>query len=72
MAASTGVHRSFRPTRVVLMHDTPIAHAGALGGRAGVVVISGTGSVVYARAEDGTSSHAGRLGIPLRRRGKRL
>lgn len=35
-------------TRFVLMHDAPIAHAGALGGRPGIVVIAGTGSVVYA------------------------
>jgi N-acetylglucosamine kinase-like BadF-type ATPase len=35
-------------TRFVLMHDAPIAHAGALAGEAGVVVIAGTGSVVYA------------------------
>lgn len=34
--------------RFVLMHDAPIAHAGALGGRPGVVVVAGTGSVVYA------------------------
>jgi N-acetylglucosamine kinase len=31
------------------MHDAPVAHAGALGGRTGVVVIAGTGSVVYTR-----------------------
>jgi N-acetylglucosamine kinase-like BadF-type ATPase len=49
--------------RVLLMHDTPIAHAGALGGRAGVVVISGTGSVVHARAEDGTSRTLGGWGF---------
>lgn len=35
-------------TRLVLMHDAPIAHAGALAGRPGIVVIAGTGSVVYA------------------------
>lgn len=35
-------------TRFVLMHDAPVAHAGALGGRPGVVVVAGTGSVVYA------------------------
>ena len=35
------------------MHDTPIAHAGALGGRSGVVVIAGTGSVVYGRNDEG-------------------
>lgn len=33
--------------RVVLMHDAPVAHAGALAGAPGVVVIAGTGSVVY-------------------------
>jgi glucosamine kinase len=35
--------------RFILMHDAPIAHAGALAGEPGVVVISGTGSVIYAR-----------------------
>jgi glucosamine kinase len=40
------------PTRsLVLLHDAPIAHAGALGGAPGVVVIAGTGSVVYSRDE---------------------
>jgi N-acetylglucosamine kinase-like BadF-type ATPase len=34
-------------TRFVLMHDAPVAHAGAFGGRPGVIVIAGTGSVVY-------------------------
>jgi glucosamine kinase len=34
--------------RFVLMHDAPVAHAGALGGGPGVIVIAGTGSVVYA------------------------
>jgi glucosamine kinase len=34
--------------REVLVHDAPIAHAGALAGKAGVVVIAGTGSTVYA------------------------
>lgn len=42
-------------TRFVLMHDAPIAHAGALGGEAGVVAIAGTGSVVY-----GTDGKRGR------------
>jgi glucosamine kinase len=35
-------------TRTVLMHDAPVAHAGALAGRPGVVVVAGTGSAVYA------------------------
>lgn len=34
--------------RLVLLHDAPIAHAGALAGEPGVAVIAGTGSVVYA------------------------
>lgn len=33
---------------VSLMHDAPIAHAGALAGGPGVTVIAGTGSAVYA------------------------
>ncbi|MBV8491668.1 MAG: hypothetical protein JO199_14170 [Candidatus Eremiobacteraeota bacterium] len=38
----------FKTPRFVLMHDAPIAHAGALGGKPGVTILSGTGSVVYA------------------------
>ena len=41
--------------RAVLVHDTPIAHAGALAGRPGVVIIAGTGSVVFGRSDDGRS-----------------
>ncbi len=50
-------------TRVVLMHDTPIAHAGALGGKAGVIAIGGTGSVVYGRSEDGSTQTLGGWGF---------
>jgi N-acetylglucosamine kinase len=49
--------------RLLLMHDTPIAHAGALGGRPGVVAIGGTGSVVYGRAENGSSTTLGGWGF---------
>ncbi len=36
------------PSRSVhLMHDAPVAHAGAFGGTGGAVVIAGTGSVAY-------------------------
>jgi N-acetylglucosamine kinase-like BadF-type ATPase len=38
-----------------MMHDAPVAHAGALGGEPGIVVIAGTGSVVY-----GTDATRGR------------
>ncbi len=49
--------------RVVLLHDTPIAHAGALAGRSGVVVIAGTGSVAYTRDRDGASRIFGGWGF---------
>jgi glucosamine kinase len=49
--------------RVVLMHDTPIAHAGALAGKSGVVVIAGTGSVAYTRDGDGTGHVFGGWGF---------
>jgi N-acetylglucosamine kinase-like BadF-type ATPase len=49
--------------RVVLMHDTPIAHAGALAGRDGVIVIAGTGSVAYTRDRNGASHIFGGWGF---------
>ncbi len=48
--------------RVKLVHDTVIAHAGALGGDSGVVVIAGTGSAAYAVFADGTSHFEGGWG----------
>lgn len=48
--------------RVVLMHDAPIAHAGAFAGEDGVVVIAGTGSVGYARTRDGRTRTTGGWG----------
>lgn len=48
--------------RASLMHDTPIAHAAALGGAAGVIVIAGTGSVVYGTSENGRSYTLGGWG----------
>ncbi len=49
--------------RVMLVHDTVIAHAGALGGEPGVVVIAGTGSAAYARLADGTTHLEGGWGF---------
>lgn len=46
----------------VVMHDAPIAHAGALGGEPGVVVVAGTGSVAYAVARDGRTRTTGGWG----------
>ena len=48
--------------RFVLMHDAPIAHAGAFGGKPGVIVIAGTGSVAYALAGDGRTKTCGGWG----------
>jgi glucosamine kinase len=48
--------------RFTLLHDTPIAHAGAFRGEPGVVVIAGTGSVAYAVAADGRTKLTGGWG----------
>ncbi|CAG7652693.1 N-acetylglucosamine kinase [Paenibacillus allorhizosphaerae] len=42
--------------------DSRIALEGALGGRPGVVVIAGTGSIAYARRQDGTTLRCGGWG----------
>lgn len=43
-----------RATRVRIVHDTEIAHAGALAGAAGIVVIAGTGSVALGNEAPGS------------------
>jgi glucosamine kinase len=48
--------------RFTLLHDAPIAHAGAFRGEPGVVVIAGTGSVAYAVAQDGRTKMTGGWG----------
>lgn len=51
------------PVRTLsLMHDTPIAHAGALGGGPGIVVIAGTGSVAYGDNGNGATATIGGWG----------
>ncbi len=47
---------------LTLMHDAPIAHAGAFAGGPGVVVIAGTGSVAYAVNERGEDALTGGWG----------
>lgn len=52
-----------RATHVRLVHDTEIAHAGALDGAAGIVVIAGTGSVALGNdAHDAPFVRAGGWG----------
>jgi N-acetylglucosamine kinase-like BadF-type ATPase len=57
-----GQHPQLRADRVQLVHDTEIAHAGALDGNPGVVVIAGTGSVAYARNDRGETALCGGWG----------
>jgi N-acetylglucosamine kinase-like BadF-type ATPase len=47
---------------LTLEHDTAIAHAGALGGEAGIVIIAGTGSVAYGVNAAGESALIGGWG----------
>ncbi len=53
---------SERATRVRIVHDTEIAHAGALDGAAGIVVIAGTGSVALGNDRSGAFLRAGGWG----------
>lgn len=48
--------------RLSVGHDAPSALIGASNGRPGIIVISGTGSVVYGENESGGSARAGGLG----------
>jgi N-acetylglucosamine kinase-like BadF-type ATPase len=48
--------------RVVVLSDAQAAHLGALGGRPGVLVLSGTGSIVIGRSPGGRWARAGGLG----------
>lgn len=54
LGAFRGVSPTIAASRFVPMHDAPIAHAGALAGGPGAIVIAGTGSVAYA-AHDASS-----------------
>lgn len=44
-----GAEPQFRAKEARLMHDAPVAHAAAFGGEDGIIVIAGTGSVIYGR-----------------------
>src|SRR5262245_11359818 len=48
--------------RVVVLSDAQAAHLGALGGRPGVLILSGTGSIVIGREAGGQWARAGGLG----------
>ncbi|MGH7738144.1 MAG: BadF/BadG/BcrA/BcrD ATPase family protein [Candidatus Tyrphobacter sp.] len=57
-----GVPPDLPTKRFVLVHDVAIAHAGALRGRSGVVVIAGTGSSAYVVDDDGQRGICGGFG----------
>ncbi|MFN3597155.1 MAG: BadF/BadG/BcrA/BcrD ATPase family protein [Rubricoccaceae bacterium] len=50
---------------LALVHDADIALEAAFGAGSGTIVIAGTGSIVYARTEDGRSLRAGGWGALL-------
>jgi N-acetylglucosamine kinase-like BadF-type ATPase len=51
-----------RANRYVITHDALIALAGATGGKPGVVVIAGTGSMAFGRNQEGRTARAGGWG----------
>ena len=57
-----GIPPALPSVTVRFMHDAPIALAGAIGRRPGVVVIAGTGSVAYGEDRSGTSVRVGGWG----------
>ncbi len=57
-----GVAPQLPSRHVALMHDAPIAHAGALAGEPGIVVIAGTGSVAYCVDASGRAEQFGGWG----------
>lgn len=56
------ISRTIKADVVTVGHDAPSALFGATGGGPGVVVIAGTGSVVYADDRNGNTAQAGGLG----------
>jgi N-acetylglucosamine kinase-like BadF-type ATPase len=61
LAADFGV----APANTAVDHDLRVAHAGALVGEPGVIILAGTGSAAYGRAADGRSAKAGGWGPVL-------
>lgn len=53
------------PAHLIVTHDADIALQGAFGGESGVIVIAGTGSVVFGRTRDGALRRAGGWGYLL-------
>lgn len=53
------------PGKILVVGDMVVAHEAALEGAAGIVVISGTGSIAYGRNESGSTARAGGWGYMI-------
>jgi N-acetylglucosamine kinase-like BadF-type ATPase len=51
-----------RSAKYKITHDAEIALAGATGGKPGIIVIAGTGSIAFGRNESGATARAGGWG----------
>lgn len=56
---------AFRPEHISIVHDAAIALEAAFGGGSGLILIAGTGSVVFARTKSGEMERAGGWGYLL-------
>ncbi len=50
---------ALRPAEVFLENDVVVAWRGALSGREGIHIVSGTGAIAYGQSRDGTSARCG-------------
>ncbi len=62
MAADSGSQKSDAASRITVVGDHVIAHEAAFGGDPGVLIIAGTGSIVYGRNSRGEEERAGGWG----------
>lgn len=56
------IDRSFPNARTRVLNDVDAAHLGALAGRSGILVLSGTGSMAWARNAEGAPARTGGWG----------
>jgi len=65
MRAEAVVRKFLKTEHFLAVEDTITAHAGALAGKPGIVIIAGTGAVAYGRNEVGLTAQSGGLGYLL-------
>lgn len=59
------VESAYKAEQITIENDGVIAHAGALPGRVGAIIIAGTGSIAYGRSASGETALAGGWGYFL-------